>query len=205
MFKGLDLETRKVSLGRWSGSQGLCERLAVRKLYIGCKFCQLCIKAWWQSGLMRKTRNLVPSGASVRIRPTSISFLTFRVHFLIRIFTSNSSGSFTTFWYGTQEQFICWTMVLALNKGIGTISWKGCLFTQSKKRANTEINLNQQRKCVWLHRSSSPCPLYWDVLCRSRFLGGAFQHVGIRLYCGPLLVSSFNLSVDAVVVFTRLI
>ena len=29
--------------------------------------------AWWQSGLMRKTRNLVPSGASVRIRPTSKS------------------------------------------------------------------------------------------------------------------------------------
>ncbi len=28
-------------------------------------------EAWWQSGLMRKTRNLVPSGASVRIRPTS--------------------------------------------------------------------------------------------------------------------------------------
>ena len=32
--------------------------------------------AWWQSGLMRKTRNLVPSGASVRIRPTSFHFLT---------------------------------------------------------------------------------------------------------------------------------
>jgi hypothetical protein len=31
-------------------------------------------QAWWQSGLMRKTRNLVPSGASVRIRPTSIFF-----------------------------------------------------------------------------------------------------------------------------------
>ncbi|KAI1656932.1 hypothetical protein F4813DRAFT_116763 [Daldinia decipiens] len=30
--------------------------------------------AWWQSGLMRKTRNLVPSGASVRIRPTSQQF-----------------------------------------------------------------------------------------------------------------------------------
>ena len=28
-------------------------------------------KAWWRSGLTRKTRNLVPSGASVRIRPTS--------------------------------------------------------------------------------------------------------------------------------------
>ena len=27
--------------------------------------------AWWRSGLTRKTRNLVPSGASVRIRPTS--------------------------------------------------------------------------------------------------------------------------------------
>ena len=30
-------------------------------------------KAWWRSGLTRKTRNLVPSGASVRIRPTSKS------------------------------------------------------------------------------------------------------------------------------------
>ena len=28
-------------------------------------------EALWQSGLMRKTRNLVPSGASVRIRPMS--------------------------------------------------------------------------------------------------------------------------------------
>ncbi|KAK4131555.1 hypothetical protein BT67DRAFT_444608 [Trichocladium antarcticum] len=36
------------------------------------------IWAWWQSGLMRKTRNLVPSGASVQIRPTSeLSLLLF--------------------------------------------------------------------------------------------------------------------------------
>ena len=28
-------------------------------------------RAWWRSGLTRKTRNLVPSGAPVRIRPTS--------------------------------------------------------------------------------------------------------------------------------------
>ncbi|KAI1464100.1 uncharacterized protein F4812DRAFT_444607, partial [Daldinia caldariorum] len=40
-------------------------------------------KAWWQSGLMRKTRNLVPSGASVRIRPTSeISFFQFYTFFI---------------------------------------------------------------------------------------------------------------------------
>ncbi|KAI1485846.1 hypothetical protein F5X96DRAFT_291743 [Biscogniauxia mediterranea] len=31
--------------------------------------------AQWQSGLMRKTRNLVPSGASVRIRPASSHIL----------------------------------------------------------------------------------------------------------------------------------
>ncbi|KAK3296470.1 uncharacterized protein B0H64DRAFT_170825 [Chaetomium fimeti] len=35
------------------------------------------LKAWWQSGLMRKTRNLVPSGASVRIRSTSKTKLIF--------------------------------------------------------------------------------------------------------------------------------
>ena len=35
-------------------------------------------KACWQSGLMRKTRNLVPSGASVRIRPKSSSIFFFR-------------------------------------------------------------------------------------------------------------------------------
>ena len=38
--------------------------------------------AWWQSGLMRKTRNLVPSGASVRIRPTSITFAVLLVNTL---------------------------------------------------------------------------------------------------------------------------
>ena len=37
--------------------------------------------AWGQSGLMRKTRNLVSSEASVQIRPTSLSFGILFVHF----------------------------------------------------------------------------------------------------------------------------
>ena len=43
--------------------------------------------AWWQSGLMRKTRialgYLVPSGASVRIRPTSGSLFFVAVLFCL--------------------------------------------------------------------------------------------------------------------------
>ena len=49
------------------------------------------IKAWWQSGLMRKTRNLVPSGASVRIRPTSrqsVSLLLFGVFVAFVLFSA---------------------------------------------------------------------------------------------------------------------
>ncbi len=46
-------------------------------------------QAWWQSGLMRKTRNLVPSGASVRIRPTSTLFLASLPWCLLFVLTSD--------------------------------------------------------------------------------------------------------------------
>ncbi len=49
-------------------------------------------KAWWRSGLTRKTRNLVPSGASVRIRPTSKYSFTAGA-FIFRLFPKKKSES----------------------------------------------------------------------------------------------------------------
>ena len=59
---------RKVQPGPWSGVR--CEG-EVEPMHHSTKFWSVVTSALWQSGLMRKTRNLVPSGASVRIRPTS--------------------------------------------------------------------------------------------------------------------------------------
>ncbi|KAI0597380.1 hypothetical protein F4775DRAFT_560932 [Biscogniauxia sp. FL1348] len=59
------------------------------------------IKAQWQSGLMRKTRNLVPSGASVRIRPASDCIFLF-----CSFFSSRNCKLFVSMKTSTSEKII---------------------------------------------------------------------------------------------------